>query len=156
MSNGDVDPGAGSETGRLIASDAGVWRLPPKQLGPPTGASDVLADSIRATPQPDVAAAEAMMSSYEALWAIVEARNAEAAANVPNLLETLGVSVTEDRVGAAHTYRVTPSAIEAAHEDHLFVYVHGGAYVLNAGEAGLAEAAIIAASAKPASPAFNT
>ena len=132
-------------TGPTSESSEGVWRLPPRQLGPPTGASEVIARSVRATPQPDVAAAEAMMSSEEALRAIIEARDTEATARVPDLLAALGVTVTDGTVGAARTYRLTPPAITPEHADHGFVYVHGGAYVLNAGEAGLAEAAFIAA-----------
>ena len=54
----------------------------------------------------------------------------------------------EERMGGIGSYRVTPPEIDPRHRDHLFVYVHGGAYVLNAGEAGLPEAILIAARTK--------
>lgn len=126
-------------------SSDGVWSLPARQLGPPTGASEVIAASVRATAQPDVTAAEAAMSSEGALRAFIEAHDSEAAASMPNLLAELGVTVADEMVGAVRTYRLTPSALDPEHAEHVFVYVHGGAYVLNAGRAGLAEAALIAA-----------
>jgi len=85
------------------------------------------------------------MSSEKALPAFIDTHNREAAARLPGLLTELGVTVTDEMIGAAHTYRLTPTAIDPKHTEHIFVYVHGGAYVLNAGQAGLAEAALIAA-----------
>ena len=145
MSDEETTGDAITGTEPAVGISDGVWDLSSRRLGPPIGASGVIADSVRATSQPDVAAAVAMMSSEEALRAIIEARNSEAAARLPDLLAALGVTVSESTVGAVRTYRLTPSAIDPNHADHLFVYVHGGAYVLNAGEAGLAEAAFIAA-----------
>ncbi len=43
---------------------------------------------------------------------------------------------------------VTPADIDPANENRLFVHVHGGAYVLNGGSAGLPEAILIANRAK--------
>jgi acetyl esterase/lipase len=43
---------------------------------------------------------------------------------------------------------VIPDEIDPRHEDHLFVHVHGGAYVLNGGVACVAEALVIALGTK--------
>jgi acetyl esterase/lipase len=47
-----------------------------------------------------------------------------------------------------NVYRVRPAEIAAEHKAHLFVHLHGGAYVLNGGEAGTTEAVLIAARLK--------
>jgi acetyl esterase/lipase len=125
------------------------WEIGPYHLPAPAGASAVLADSIRNTPAPVVDSIRQLIPRSEAEWAAaVEERNEESRANVSTLIDQLGVTVEEKHIGGAGTYRVTPPEIDPRHQDHLFAYVHGGAYVLNAGEAGLVEAMMIAARTK--------
>ncbi len=125
------------------------WEIGPSHLPAPAGASDVLADSIRNTPAPDVEAIRQLIPRSEAEWvAAVEKRNEENRANVPMLADQLSVTVEEEHIGGVGTFRVMPPEIDRRHQDHLFVYVHGGGYVLNAGEAGLPEAMLIAARTK--------
>ncbi len=125
------------------------WEIGPTHLPAPAGASDVLADSIRNTPAPDVDSTRQLIPRSEAEWAAaVEERNEESRANVSTLIDQLGVTVEEKHIGGVDTYQVTPPEIDRRHQDHLFVYVHGGGYVLNAGEAGLPEAMLIAARTK--------
>lgn len=64
------------------------------------------------------------------------------------LREQLSVSVEGDEIEGINVYHVAPAEIDPRHADHLFVYVHGGAFVLNAGEAGLSEPILIAHRAK--------
>ena len=112
----------------------------------PAGASDVLVDSIRVTPPPDVDAIRQLIPASEAEWvAAVEKQNEENRANVPMLADQLSVTFEQERIGGVGTFWVMPPEIDPRHQDHLFVYVHGGGYVLNAGEAGLPEAMLIAA-----------
>ncbi len=125
------------------------WEIGPFRLPAPAGASDVLADSVRNTPAPDVDAIRQLIPRSEAEWAAaVDERNEVNRASLPTLIDQLGVTVEEEHIGSVGTHRVTPSEIDPRHQDHLFVYVHGGAYVLNAGEAGLGEAILIAARSK--------
>ena len=112
------------------------WEIGPTHLPAPAGASDVLADSIRKTPPPDVAAMKQLIPRSEAEWVtLVEERNELNRANVRVLADQFALTVEEERIGGVRTYRVSPPEIDRRHQDHLFVYVHGGAYVLNAGEA---------------------
>jgi acetyl esterase/lipase len=101
------------------------------------------------TPVPDVEAIRQQIPGSESEWVVaVEKRNEQTRANVPMLADQLSVTVEEEHIDGVGAYRVAPPEIDRRHQDHLFVYVHGGAYVLNAGEAGLPEAMLIAARTK--------
>ena len=122
------------------------WEIGSFHVPAPAGASDVLADLIRNTPAPDVDAIRQLIPRNEAEWvAAAEERNEENRTTVRPLADQLGVTIEQDHIGGAGTHWVTPPKIDPRHQDHLFVYAHGGAYVLNAGEAGLPEAMLIAA-----------
>ena len=58
--------------------------------------------------------------------------------------DQLSVSVAQDEIEGINVYHLAPAEVDPRHENHLFIYLHGGAFVLNAGEAGLAESIIIA------------
>jgi acetyl esterase/lipase len=125
-----------------------AWRIGPRTLPPPAGASDELRDPIANTPQPDPATMQIEPQS-EAEWLAVIAQMDEGKVdNVRALSEQLSISIQDDQIEGVNVYHVAPAEVDPRHEDHLFVYVHGGAFVLNAGEAGLAEPIVIAHRAK--------
>ena len=45
-------------------------------------------------------------------------------------------------------HRVTPSEIDENHKNHLFLFIHGGAWVLSGGLSGTTEVVVIAARLK--------
>ena len=125
------------------------WEIGSFSLPAPAGASDVLANSIRMTPAPDVEAIRQLIPGSDAEWVVaVEERDEQNQAIAGVLADQFALTVEEEHIDGVGTYRVTPPEIDRRHQDHLFVYVHGGAYVLNAGEAGLPEAMLIAARTK--------
>ena len=125
-----------------------TWQIGPRTLPPPAGASDELRDSIANTPQPDPATFQIKPQS-EAEWtAVIAQLDAGKVEAVHALREQLSVSVEGDEIEGINVYHVAPAEIDPRHADHLFVYVHGGAFVLNAGEAGLSEPILIAHRAK--------
>ena len=136
--------------GNIMKNDQQTtWSIGPRTLPAPAGASDALRNAIMSGPVPDVEAVRQLVPKNEAEWltAIAE-RNEENVAQVRTLVEQLPVSVENDEIEGVNVHHVTPAEVDAKHENHLFCYVHGGAYILNGGEAGLAEAIVIAVRAK--------
>jgi acetyl esterase/lipase len=128
--------------------EEGVWRIPPRILPPPAAASAALRKTIRESPQPRIADVLAMTPrSAEAWMRLREAMDAPVGKNAPRLAEAMGVRMTPGEIAGVRVYRLVPKKVAAAHEGHLFVHVHGGAYVFNAGLAGQIEAIVLAARA---------
>jgi monoterpene epsilon-lactone hydrolase len=122
----------------------GGWRVPRRTLPPPRGASQALRDSIAATPQPDLSAWNVVPQSEDEWLAVIDEMDAGKAETTWDLADQWSVSVEHDTIAGVDVHWVTPSEIDLRHEDHLFVYVHGGAFVLSGGVAGAAEAVLIA------------
>lgn len=65
-------------------------------------------------------------------------------AKLPAMKEKLGVKVDSTTLAGVHVFIVTPNKMPLANHNRLLVHVHGGGYVLGPGEAGLAEAVLMA------------
>ncbi len=125
-----------------------TWRIGPRILPPPDGASDVLRDAIASTPAPDPAVMQIEPQS-ETEWLAVIAKMDEGKIDAArDLREKFSVSVEHDTIEGVSVYHVTPAEIDPGLEDKLFVHTHGGAFVLNGGEAATLEAIIIASLTK--------
>jgi predicted PurR-regulated permease PerM len=83
-------------------------------------------------------------SDAVALSAIVAQADSMTIEMIRSLREQLPVTVTRDAIEGVEVHRVAPAETDPRHDDHLFVYVHGGAFVLNGGEASLVEPILIA------------
>lgn len=124
--------------------DAG-WNIGSRTLPPPAGASDVMRTSIANTPQPDVEAMRQIAPRTKEEWlAVITEIDAPKEDGVQTLLDQFPISVQNDEIAGVPVFYVTPAEVDPRHENHLFVYVHGGAYILNRGKVGLMEAIIIA------------
>jgi len=127
----------------------GVWKIGPRILPAPNDVSDVMRESLLKTPAPDIEAARKFVPQTVEQWkALIRERDAKAAAGARALAKALSVAVEHERIRGVNVYRVTPVEIDPKHKDHLFIYLHGGAYLFNSGEAGTIEAVLIAARAK--------
>jgi acetyl esterase/lipase len=81
----------------------------------------------------------------EAEWLThIKEKDAGAAAVAQSIAGALNVTVKEDKIAGVNVHWVNPPDIDEEHEGHLFIYIHGGAYVYNGGMAGLVEPALIA------------
>lgn len=75
---------------------------------------------------------------------LVEARAADNRKNLPGLLERLGVQMQPAEMGGVRVFVLTPRNLRPENRNRLLIHIHGGCYVLNPGEAGVSEAAIMA------------
>lgn len=128
-----------------------VWKIGPRELPPPVDVSDVFREVLLNTPTPDVAAhLELKLETVEEWEEWVKARDAVTSQVVDELAKALEVKIEEGKINGVRVYHVTPAEIDEDHKDHLFVYIHGGAWVLNGGNAGNFEPILIASRLKMA------
>lgn len=112
----------------------------------PAAASQALRDSIAAMPTMPIAnTAPSTAAEWEEF---VQQRDGAADGTLQPLAMAYNVTVEQFEVEGVPIYRVQPDSVDPRHEDHRFVYVHGGAYVLGGGEAGVMEAVLIASRAR--------
>ncbi len=122
-----------------------AWHLGSRTLPPPAGASDVMRTSIANTPQPDVEAMRQITPRNQDEWlAVIKQTDDPKVEALQSLLDQFPVTVQEDQIAGVPVYHVTPAQVDSRHANHLFVYVHGGAYILNRGKVGIIEAILIA------------
>jgi acetyl esterase/lipase len=126
-------------------------RIGPRNLPPPDGASDALRDAVGSDPELILERMKLFgnVPQTDAEWlALVAADNQAKEPEVQAAIDQAAVSVERDEIEGVAVYHVIPDEIDPKHEDHLFVHVHGGAYVLNGGLACVAEALAIALGTK--------
>ena len=108
----------------------------------PEAASQVLRDSIAAMPLMPVGDST---PSTAAEWEeFVQQRDGAAGGTLEPLAAAYKVKIDQFEVEGVPTYRVMPDSVDPRHENHRLIYVHGGAYVVGGGEAGVMEAVLIA------------
>ena len=127
-------------------ADEDVWTIGPRKLPPPANASPELKAIIGAerTPKAMQGDPPSSMLIWKGLIALQDAKGAERAKEIA---KKYGVTVREDRIAGVAVFRVDPPVVAPEHKDHIFVHVHGGAWLFNGGRAATVEAALIAAKA---------
>ena len=122
-----------------------------RTMPPPDGASDILRDAIGGNPNLVLERLKQFgnVPQNDAEWLALVAADTEAkVTEVQAAIDQSVLSVEHDEIEGIPVYHVIPDEIDPRHEDHLFVHVHGGAYVLNGGVACVAEALVIALGTK--------
>jgi len=131
--------------GRSEAQE-GSWQIEPRTLPVSADVSDVMREALLQPPVMDVQTAKDSAPKTAEEWEeFAEQGNVVAAAAAQALAQALSVTIQDDMMGGVTIHRVTPAEIEDEHKNHLFVYIHGGAWVRNGGVAGTLEAVLIAA-----------
>jgi len=126
-----------------------IWKIGPRTLPAPSGASDVLYNIINNTPTPVPKINLNLVPQNESEWlATIEKMDEGKVDMAREISKQLSVSVEQDTIEGVNVYHITPAEIDSNLEHKLFVHTHGGAFVLNGGEACTIEAMIIAHLAK--------
>lgn len=142
----------------LILGAAAVWMGAPaglaqgnsraidaREIPVPVAASEALRDSIAAMPMMPIA--DSAPSTYAEWEAFVAQRDGAATGTLEPLAAAYNVQIDQFEVEGVPIFRVLPANVDPRHEEHRFLYVHGGAYVIGGGEAGVMEAVLIASRA---------
>ena len=132
-----------------VQAQEGVWTIGPRTLPPSVDVSDEFREILLNTPAPDAETAKSNIPETTEQWvAMIRAADEQTAAAARKMAQVLSVKVQHDTIADVNIYRVTPPEIAPEHINHLFFHVHGGAYILNGGEAGTFEAVLIASHLK--------
>ena len=123
----------------------GAWTVGERTVPAPAGASEELRAALAAIPAPNVAMSQQQVPQNEEQWLAMQQGSSNA--NLEQMASGLGLSIEKDEIEGVPVYRVTPNKVDPAHTNHLFLHVHGGAYVLGGGDAAASEAALVAARA---------
>ena len=121
---------------------AGPRHVPAREIPVPAGLDATDAELVAAAYSPAWNLAPEDDAAWQNARREMEARVAPVLARTR---ENLGVSLTRTSAGGIGAYLLVPDALPEAHRDQLVVFLHGGGYVLGAGESGTAEAALMAA-----------
>ena len=121
-----------------------VWNLDPRSLpAAPSSASVELQELLSSIPQPVVDRPPAVTSREE--WkAIIAAADAPLIPIIREMAESLSVTIQGQAMAGVNTYSVTPEEVAREHDGKLFLYVHGGGFILGGGESGNWEPVILA------------
>jgi acetyl esterase/lipase len=127
------------------AVPSGEWLIGPRRLPPPTHVPPALREAIAATPAPDPAAAMARVPTGIEGWrAAIGRQEAAAAELMAQFLARVPVRVEQAEAGGVRVFWVTPNQPAPEHREHLFVYVHGGAFIKGGGIGAAFEAMAMA------------
>lgn len=75
---------------------------------------------------------------------VADAGAANTIKNIPGISERLHVKIDKTVIDGVRAFVITPELIAPENRNRLLIHVHGGCYVLNAGEAALPEAMFMA------------
>jgi len=124
--------------------ESSTWNIRNRMIPPPSGASEQLYRSIASTPQPNRDAVMAIPETTEQWKAFQQQRDAAGASKAVQLAKSLSVKITEKQIAGVTVRLIEPAELDKAFSNVLFIHIHGGAYIFNAGEAGITEAILIA------------
>ncbi|WP_440955259.1 alpha/beta hydrolase fold domain-containing protein [Methanosarcina sp. Mfa9] len=122
-------------------------KIRPQVPPPPEGASDVLRAAVSKSASGEARFGEIPQSDDEWL-AFIAAFNNPLVEGIRGMVAQSPITVERDEIEGVAVYHVIPDEIDPVHKDHLFVHIHGGAYILGGGEACVGEAIAIALGTK--------
>jgi acetyl esterase/lipase len=116
-------------------------QVPAKTVPVPTDVSPEMQRMIAAPRRP---AWDVLWKTGEEWRAAANALAAKTLQGLPAMRKRLRVTVQSSTMDRVRVYVVTPDVIPVEHRDKLLIHLHGGCYVFSPGEAGTAEAILMA------------
>lgn len=116
--------------------------VPSRELPVPATVSPALQDIMALAQDPAVYLAAPRSVAEWQEW--ISEREREIVRHLGALRERLGVSIAAKSIAGINCYEITPNAVAARHRDQIVVNVHGGGYVVGAGESGTVESLYLA------------
>jgi len=129
-----------------VAQSGDAWIISDRTLPVPAHASAELAGTIASTPQPDLDVS-GRYPQNEADWLAMQQSASGGPGPLPALEEALNLDIQATEMAGVTVYEVTPAEIAREHQDHVFLHLHGGGYLLGGGPGAAGEAARISATA---------
>lgn len=128
-----------------FAQETGTWQIGPRELPLPEHVSPEFREMLAQKPQPDIAAGIAARPHTIEEWKAFAAESDAAGAKlVAKVVEVSGIDFVEDEIAGVRVFHLTPPTVAPQYRNNLFVHIHGGAFVKNAGPAATAEGLMIA------------
>jgi len=122
-----------------------VWDIHTKQLPLPSCASQEIQKTLAAIPQPDLARAKYFPNKTKEEWREwVDYLNDSGAGGAKRWAKKYHVHIKKSELNGVTVYYLTPDSQMGQKTKHLFVFLHGGAYVFGGGMSGLPEGILIA------------
>jgi len=144
-----VGPGFAQPDSEKATLSKKEWVIPGKELPAPAAASQNIRMILGSIPAPNLSQSKQFRIQEEEAWgSFITAADDGMNQVVDQLIQQFSVSIKKEEINGVKVQYVTPPAIAPEHKDHLFIHLHGGAYVIGGGKAGLWEAIILAARAQ--------
>jgi monoterpene epsilon-lactone hydrolase len=117
--------------------------IPERSIPVPGHVSGDLQQVIRSSPARTARAIPRSDAEWRAEVANLD-RAEDKPAVIAELLKEFPARIEQETTAGVHTYTITPSQVPFRNRARAFVYVHGGGYVMSAGELGIDEAVLLA------------
>ena len=125
------------------------WPVPAKRLPLPSCASKEVQKVLAQIKPPNLEARRTFSPKNKEAWkewvSYAEESGSEGA---KAWAAQYGVSIRPKKIAGIDVFYLTPESTAPEHTRHLFVYLHGGAYIFGGGMSGLNEAVLIASRTK--------
>ncbi len=122
-----------------------TWTISEKKLPLPSCASKEIQKTLAGIRQPNVENRRKFAPKTKEEWKDwAEYSRESGAEGAKNWAEKYKVTIKKEMIDGVNVYYLTPASLTPKKSKHLFVYLHGGAYIFGGGMSGLSEAVLIA------------
>jgi len=133
----------------IIADNNIIWTIPEKKLPLPSCASKEMQETLAGLRPPNVEASRKFTPKSKEEWNDwIEYSREPGEEGAKKWAKKYNVSIKKEMIDGVSVYYLTPLSLLTKKNKHLFVYLHGGAYIFGGGMSGLSEAILIASRAQ--------